>query len=529
MIHTAGAPRGMVVAPHHLAAQAGLSVLRDGGNAIEAMVAAAATIAVVYPHMNGLGGDGFWLISEPGGAHVGIDACGRSAALASMDFYRARAEAAVPARGPLAANTVAGAVSGWALALEVSARRGGRMPLERLLSDAIWYARQGAPVTGSQARFTGRFLEELRAQPGFAGQFLDGDAPVAAGKMQRLPALAHALERMSKAGLDDFYRGELGAYLADELTRLGSPLRREDFERHHADVVEPLKLGLECGTVYNLPAPTQGLASLLILGIFERLKCAQAEGYEHVHGLVEATKQAFIVRNREIADPAVMTGSQTGYLSDESLDRMAREIDPRRAMPWPAPPAMGGTVWLGACDGDGVMVSYIQSVYWEFGSGVVLPEAGITWQNRGSSFVLDPKARLALAPRRKPFHTLNPACATLRDGRRMVYGTMGGDGQPQTQAAVFTRYAMFGQPLQRAISAPRWLLGRTWGEESVTLKLERRAGTELAEALAAAGHAVELVDDWGDIMGHAGAVTRDAQGAIIGAADPRSDGVAAGW
>jgi gamma-glutamyltranspeptidase/glutathione hydrolase len=183
---------------------------------------------------------------------------------------------------------------------------------------------------------------------------------------------------------------------------------------------------------------------------------------------------------------------------------------------------------MGAIDREGRAVSFIQSVYWEFGSGVVLGELGIAWQNRGTSFSLDPKAVNALEPGRKPFHTLNPALALFDDGRVMPYGTMGGEGQPQTQAAVFTRYARFGQTLQQAVTAPRWLLGRTWGDVSTTLKLESRFDPALVQALREAGHQVELLPDaFTDTMGHAGALVRYANGVIEGAADPRSDGVVA--
>jgi len=184
---------------------------------------------------------------------------------------------------------------------------------------------------------------------------------------------------------------------------------------------------------------------------------------------------------------------------------------------------------MGAVDGDGMLVSYIQSVYWEFGSGVVLEDTGINWQNRGASFSLDPASHLALAPRRKPFHTLNPALAHLPDGREMVYGNMGGDGQPQSQATVWSRYAMFGQDLQQAISAPRWLLGRTWGDMSVSLKLENRFEPSLIAELQDAGHEIDVVEAYSDLVGHAGALVRHPNGVISGATDPRSDGAVAGF
>jgi len=527
MLKALACSRGMVTAPHHLAAQSGIAVLRDGGNAVEAMVAAAATIAVVYPHMNSIGGDGFWLISQPGKDPIGIDACGRAAGLATPDWYRAKGLPSIPTRGPLAANTVAGAVSGWKAALDVA---GTRLPLARLLQDAQGYACEGAPVTQSQVDYTTRFFDELEQQPGFAATFLREGAPPPARSTQRFPALAATFEQLARQGLDDFYRGELARSLAAELTRLGSPLRADDLDKHHASMVAPLAVKLSVGTAYNLPPPTQGLASLMILAIFDRIReDAQAESFAHVHGIVEATKQAFLVRNRHVCDPQVMRVAAGDFLRDDAIARCAGAIDAGRSRPWPEPAAKGDTVWMGAADGDGCMVSYIQSVYWEFGSGLVLGDTGVTWQNRGASFSLDPASHVVLAPRRKPFHTLNPALARLSDGREIVYGNMGGDGQPQSQAAVFSRYAMFGQDLQRAVSAPRWLLGRTWGDMSVGLKLERRFDPSLIAALRHAGHEVELVDSYSDLVGHAGALVRNPDGVITGATDPRSDGTVAGW
>jgi gamma-glutamyltranspeptidase/glutathione hydrolase len=203
---------------------------------------------------------------------------------------------------------------------------------------------------------------------------------------------------------------------------------------------------------------------------------------------------------------------------------MVNAIDPDRALSWPRPSAHGDTTWFGAADSRGQVVSCIQSTYFEFGSGIVLPQSGITWQNRGASFTLTSDGPNALKPGRKPFHTLNPALAIFDDGRVMAYGTMGGEGQPQTQAALFSRYAWHGVPLQEAIDRPRWLLGRTWGEESTTLKLESRFDPELVDQLCAAGHDVEMVEPLTATMGHAGAVVRHPDGLLEGATDPRSDG-----
>lgn len=524
MLNTPRAMRGMVVAPHHLAAQAGLAVLRDGGNAIEATMVAAAAVSVVYPHMNSIGGDNFWLIAEPGREPTAILACGGAGEKATADFYRGRGCEGIPPRGPLAANTVAGAISGWQAALRVSERWGGRLPLMRILADAIQYGRAGVPVTNSQHRFTAAKQGELRDVPGFAGQFLVAGEPPAAGTPFRQPRLADTLERLAAAGLDDFYRGEIGTAIAAELARIGSPVTGPDLRAHRAVEAAPLRVSLRCGTVYNVPPPTQGLASLIILGVFDLLGCAGSEGFLFLHGLVEATKQAFRVRDRIVTDPAYMPEDPATFLREAVLQEMARGIRLDTAAPWSAPPQGGDTVWLGAVDGQGRAVSLIQSIYWEFGSGVVLGDTGILWQNRGVSFSLTEGARNVVRPGRKPFHTLNPALARLPDGRVMVYGSMGGEGQPQTQAAIFTRYALFGQELQAAITAPRWLLGRTWGARSTNLKLEDRFDPSLFEALRRAGHDVELVAPFSDLMGHAGAIARHASGVMEGAADPRGDG-----
>lgn len=527
MLNTPRARRGMVTSPHHLASEAGLRVLREGGNALEAVVATAASLAVVYPHMTGIGGDGFWLVSVPGRAPVAIDACGAAAQGATRDLYAGRD--AIPWRGPLAANTVAGTLSGWGEALTLSREIGGTMPLARLVEDAAWYAENGFPVTASQAELTASKRAELQDAPGFAETFLiDGRLP-REGELMRLPALGRTLRRLGTAGVEDFYRGELARAVAADLAASGSPVAAADLAAHRAERRSPLSVRIGGATLSNFPPPTQGLASLIILALFDRLGVAEADGSAHVHGLVEATKQAFLVRDRVIGHPGAMKDAPERFLTPDALDRMAARIDRTRALPWPAPASAGDTVWLGAIDGNGVAVSFIQSIFFEFGSGTVLPESGITWQNRGASFLLDDAGPRRLGPGHKPFHTLNPALAAFDDGRVMVYGTMGGEGQPQTQAALFTRYAHFGQGLQQAVTAPRWLLGKTWGENSVTLKLESRFPPDVIEALRTAGHDVEVVAPFTGMMGHAGAIVRHANGMLEGATDPRSDGAAAGF
>jgi gamma-glutamyltranspeptidase/glutathione hydrolase len=528
-LHSAGHRRGVVCGPHEAAIEAGRAILAEGGNALEAMVAMAATIAAVYPHMSHVGGDGFWLIREPSGRVRALMAGGAAGSQAAVALYREQGYDEIPPRGSPAALTVPGAIGGWILALEAARALHGKLPLDLLLGAAIRHAREGSPVSRGQAHLTADKLTELRDVPGFAAVFLPDGAAPKPGTLLRQPALAATLDHLAHAGLDDFYRGDVGREIAADLARIGSPVVRADLERARASVADPLEVGLQAGTLYNTPPPTQGLASLMILALFERLRVTVAESFDHVHGLIEATKRAFAARDRVITDPARLPHPVARYLDPKFLDLEAQKIDRRKAARWPAPFGGGDTVWMGAADASGLVVSYIQSLYWEFGSGCVLPATGVLMQNRGASFSLDPRALNALAPGRLPFHTLNPALAALKDGRVIAYGTMGGDGQPQSQAAIFTRHVLYGAPLDRAIDAPRWLLGRTWGSSHTKLRLEARFDGNLIDRLMSAGHEVEPLDEpFSDLMGHAGAAVLHADGTLEAAHDPRADGGAAG-
>ena len=526
-LHTAGHRRGVVAAPHHAAVEAGRAALAEGGNALEAMVAMAATIAVVYPHMTQLGGDGFWLVREPSGRVRALMAAGRAGANARRELYRDYEM--IPPRGALAALTVPGAVAGWMLALEAASAYGGRLRLGDLLAPAIAHAREGTIVTRSQARFTAEKLAELKDVPGFAPTFLLDGKPPEAGATLKQAALAATLDHLAHAGLDDFYRGDVGREMTGDLDRVGSPVTRADLERCRATLAEPLSVTLDAGRAFNTPPPTQGLASLIILALFERLRVPQGEGFDHIHTLVEATKRAFGVRDRVITDPDDLPHPVDRYLDAKFLDAEARTIDRRKAARWPVPAGEGGTVWMGAADASGLVVSYVQSLYWEFGSGMVLPQTGVLMQNRGASFSLQSGALNSLQPGRLPLHTLNPALAVLADGRIVGYGAMGGGGQPQTQAAIFTRHVRYRVPLERAIDAPRWLLGRTWGSTQGNLRMEARFDGALVDRLLSAGHDVEmLAEPYSDVMGHAGVVALHPDGTCEGAHDPRADGGAAG-
>jgi len=528
-LHSAGHRRGVVAAPHHAAAEAGRLVLAEGGNALEAMVAMAAAIAAVYPHMNHIGGDAFWLIREPSGRVRAVMGAGPAGAKAAAAHYREQGHDEIPPRGPLAALTVPGAVATWMRALEAGEAYSGRLPLDVLLAPALRHAREGYKVTRSQARLTAEKLSECQDAPGFAQTFLLDGKPPAEGETLKQEAFAATLDHLANAGLADFYRGDVSREIAADLERMGSPVTRADLERYEAKVAEPLSVSLETGTLYNTPPPTQGLASLIILALFERLRVTEAESFDHVHGLIEATKRAFIVRDRVVTDPERLPQPLAPYLDKAFLDAEVLKIDRRKATKWPMPYGEGDTVWMGAADSSGLVVSFIQSLYWEFGSGVVLPATGVLMQNRGASFSLERGALNLLQPGRQPFHTLNAALAVLRDGRVMAYGAMGGDGQPQTQAALFTRHVLYRQPLEEAVERPRWLLGRTWGSSHTSLRLEKRFDEGLIDRLLSAGHDVEVLpEDYSDTMGHAGAVVLHPDGTLEGVHDPRADGGAAG-
>ena len=510
-------------APHYAAAQVGNTILERGGTAIEAMVAAAASIAVEYPHMNGLGGDGFWLISEPGKTPVAINAAGVAAQQAQPQRYAG--SGAIEARGGGAALTMAGAVAGWQKALEISARWQRPLPLSTLLDTAISQANWGIEVTQSLSDASHKTFAELGQQPAFS-PFLIKGKPLKKGKILKLPALGATLARLAEAGLDDFYQGAIAQQLAADLQAAGSPITLEDFHQYQAQVTEPLAVTTSKGTLYNLPAPTQGIASLLILALYDKVASQGTTDADMVHLLIECTKQAFIQRNRYVSDPSRLDIDLRTLLSADSLAAMRNNIELAQASPWPHSAKPGDTIWMGACDSAGRMVSYIQSLYWEFGSGIVSPSTGIVWNNRGTSFSLDPTDINFLQPGLTPMHTLNPAFAELNDGRRMSYGTMGGEGQPQTQAALFSRYVYHNQPLPKAIALGRWLLGRTWGDESHNLKVEQDLADYVGESLVSRGHDMVTVPACNELMGHAGAVVCHPQGRVEAATDPRSDGKA---
>jgi gamma-glutamyltranspeptidase/glutathione hydrolase len=431
-------------------------------------------------------------------------------------------------------------VAGWSRALELAGDWGASLTLERLLEEAVYYAEHGYPVSVGQAAYLAEKVEELRQQPGFSAHFLNNGQVPAPHSRHPQPALARTLRRLIMEGLDSFYRGNLAQDIAAELSALGAPLTLDDLAVQHALLATPLEIPVRGARIYNTPPPTQGVASLLILGIYDALSSlseqsgkkvsqGKCDGFALVHDLVECTKQAFLLRDAHVADPEHVRQDMLELLNPDILRKLAEAVNRQQAAPWQTGPTGGDTVWFGVIDNAGRAVSCIQSIYFEFGSGVVLPETGLTWHNRGLGFSLDSAHPNYIGPRKKPFHTLNPALALFADGRVMPYGCMGGEGQPQSQAAIFARYAWLRYDLQSAITAPRWVLGRTWGDSDASLKIEENFPAEIITALEAAGHVVTRVKPFNDLMGHAGALVRHTNGLIEGASDPRCDGLVAAY
>ena len=528
----ARARRGLVATPHALATEAGRDAFRRGGNALDAALAAAATIAVVYPHMNGIGGDNVWLIYDAGRRQLrALNAIGRSAAAVDRAVYRARFGDAIPPRGGAAALTVPGTVSGW-WESHVYSRdvMGSALTWKVLLEHAVTHAREGFSVSPGQRRVTAAARDLFAGEP-------DADVrrtlwPIyhpdrLGGERFVQRDLAATLTQIAEGGPDEFYRGDLARRLADGAAGSGSPLTLADLGEHRADWVEPLRVRYRRGEAASFPPPTQGFAALAVLALLEGFDVAALEDADHVHLAVEATKLAFEDRERYLTDPAVVDVPVARCLDPERLARRRARIAPRAASAAEARPAGGDTIAIVAADGAGNAVALIQSLYHEFGAGVVAGDTGVLLQNRGAFFALDERHPNRLAPRKRTAHTLIPSMY-LVDGRpRFVYGTMGGDGQPQTQAALVTRVIDRGFGPQAAVEAPRWLFGRTWGEASRSLRLERRFAPGVADELRRRGHDVQVVEDWSDLMGHAQLIRLDPDG-LVGASDPRADGAALG-
>jgi len=517
--------RGMVAAPHRAAAEAGGEVLAAGGTAIDSVIAAAAVAAVALPHLNGLGGDGVWLVAEAGRPPRAIVAAGPAAAAAGLAGYRDGGHDRMPTHGPLAAATVAGTVGGWSLAHEIAGAIGGGLPLADLLGPAIRLAKEGVAVTADEAGVPAGRIAEVAGEPGFAATFLVDGRPPEAGRMRRFPKLADVLDHLANAGLDDFYRGDVGHALAQDLARLGAPLARADLAAWRPRLAAPPTLATLWGRLWSTPLPTRGVAALAVLGVFERLGVARTDGFDFVHGLVEATKQALHGCDRLWGDPAAVAADPAAILEPAAIEAAAARIDRRRPAPWSSAPAGGGGVWIGAIDRKGVAVSFVQSTFSVYGSGLVLPQTGVLWGD-AAGFSLDPASPRRLGPGRLPPLAASPAMARLADGRTVVVGATGDDGSPQTAAAVFARVVAYGMDVATALAAPRWSLGGG-ADEAAALTIEDGLDADVDVALRRAGHPVEVVAAGDAAVGRAGLIVRRPDGRLAGAHDPRGDGAAA--
>ena len=537
------ATHGIVTSPNYLATQAGLDVLRRGGTAVDAAIATAATLTVVYPQMCTLGGDNFWLIyNSKTGELKALNASGRSGEKATIEFYKSKGFNKIPSRGYYAANTVPGVVSGWDEAYRMSKKEmHSSYKWADLFASPIEYAQKGFPVSTSLNYWSEVNVDpadtefrDLQRFPEFASVFLkDGDKPYSVGEILKQPDLAQTLKTIAKKGAKEFYQGSIAKKIVKDLQEHDGMLSLDDFKSHHADWVKPIHVQYRDLVAYNFPPNTQGMASLEILNILNNydVKSLGEGTADYYHLIIEATKQAFADRDKYLTDPDFADIPLDKLLSVQHGKDQAAVIDMKKAATKVHPlDPKGDTIWLGVVDKDGNAVSLIQSIYHDFGSGIVPEGTGVLLQNRGSFFSLDKTHVNALMPHKRTFHTLNPAMMLKNGKPYLVYGTMGGEGQPQTQAAIATRIVDFGMAPQEAISAPRWLYGRTWGKASNDLKMEGRIPEDVLKELEMRGHPVKAVDDFTDTMGHAGAILVDQDSGVLqGGTDPRGDGLAAGY
>lgn len=523
---------GMVTSPHELASQAGLDILKAGGNAVEAAIAIGTCLSVTYPHFTGLGGDAFMLIGDAAGKVLTVSGIGQ--APAHLPSWLGALQA-IPQRGPMSMLTTAGNVDAMGQAFEFSRDQlHGKLSWPALLQPAVTLARNGFPYTASGDFWLNFRAADMHELPGVRRHFRPtgaAGAEGAAGQLFRQPQLAQTLETLAERGHRDFYEGLLAQRLARGLRDAGSALTAADLARTRARVEPPLAQAYRGGVLLAHQPPTQGVTTLEIMGILERFDFASVrEGSaDYYHLLVEAVKLAFIDRDRYLADPDFSAMPCTDLLSAANLDRAASRINRERAQPWPHAFRHGDTVYVGAVDSMGNSVSMLQTIYFDWGSGVMAGDTGVLWHNRGAAFSLDPAHPNVIRPGKRPFHTLNPGIYMKDGAPRILYGTQGADGQPQTLAAILTRLIDYGMDPLVALERPRFLLGRTFSDSRDTLKLECDAGAEVFGELSRRGHAIGMLPPQSPLAGQPGAILIDrAQGWISGAHDPRSDGRALG-
>jgi gamma-glutamyltranspeptidase/glutathione hydrolase len=517
--------RGMIATSQSLASAAGLTVLQGGGNAVDAAVTAAAVLAVIEPSMNGIGGDLLALVYDVKTRKVhGLDSTGRSAYAATPAEFARRGVTEMPTRGPLVVD-VPGVVDGWHQLLT----RFGSIDLATALAPAIALARDGFPVAELMANEWKEHEPTLAADAATAATFLPNGAPPKLGEIFANPRLARSLESIARDGRDAFYRGSIAQAIVADLKARNGLLDLRDFADHQADWVEPISTNYRGYDLLEMPPSTQGFVALEMLNLMEGFDIA-ALGHnsaDYLHLVCEAKRIAFADRGAYLADREHMPkGALKKLLSKEYAAARRQEIDLARAAERYstrdfATVDLGDTVYLTAADGDGNVISFIQSLFNSFGAGFVAGDTGITLQNRGSGFTLEHGHPNEIGPHKRPLHTLVPAMLA-RDGRPlMAFGVMGGDNQAQAHAQIVANIVDFGMHVQQAGDAARV---RHAGQE---LAVESGISLEVRQALAARGHTV--IDGRGMMGGYQAIFIDPRTGVFLGGSDPRKDGLAIGW
>ncbi len=533
---------GAVASPHHLATQAGIGILRAGGTAVDAAIATNAALAVVAGHSCGLGGDAFWLIHDPSTRDtLALNGSGRSAAGASLAAAIRAGLTSMPERGPWSV-TVPGAVESWGIAH----RRHGRLPWQALLAPAIELA-DGFPASPAWIAAVERAAAIFGTAGDWARTYRLHGRPWRPGERVRLTALRESLRTIASDGPSVLYTGHLGRRAAAYLEHAGSPIRSVDLAAHRSDWGVPLQVRYRGATSLSHPPNSCGVVALETLGILDALEPPAADAFDGrgvadarwVHLGLEALRIALADRDRWLTDPEDMEPGVTGRLLDPARTRsLAASIDPDRVAP-PIPsslPRGGGTTYLCTADVDGGVVSLIESNYAGFGSGLVDPETGIGYQNRGAFFRLDPGHVNSLAPRKRTLHTLTPGLL-LRDGQPwVVHGSMGGEIQPQVFAQVVSAIVDGGLDVATAVGAPRWAAEVPRQLDPATLTvLESRYRADVVAGLCDRGQDPRVIDPWSSSMGHAHAIelVRDGPSgdlvSFVAATDPRSEGLPGAW
>jgi gamma-glutamyltranspeptidase/glutathione hydrolase len=509
--------RNVVATSQPLAAQAGLTMLFKGGNAVDAALAAAITLTIVEPTSNGIGGDAFAMVWDGQRLH-GINGSGRSPA--AWTYERFAHLTGMPLLG-WDSVTVPGAVSVWT---ELSGRF-GRLPFEDLFESAIGNARDGFPVTPMIARAWESAPETYRQFPEFAATFLpEGRAPKA-GEIFKCESQADTLREIADSKGESFYRGRLAEEIAKCSANQGGAMTREDLQAHHPEWVEPLSIDYRGYRLHELPPNGQGLAALMVLGILGHFNPAEypVDSADSIHLQVEAMKLAFADINRHLGDPGFMVVAQNQLLDPEYLVSRAKLIAmDRAAYPASGIPSGGGTVYLAAADSDGMMVSFIQSNFRGFGSGIVIPGTGISLQNRGCGFSLEKGHPNQVDGSKRPFHTIIPAFVTWQDRPLMSFGVMGGHMQPQGHLQMMTRIFDYGQNPQAACDAPRWFV-----TEKMELAVEPGFSSDTLDDLSARGH--RIATDMPQSLFGGAQLIYSAGDFYIAASDHRKDGLAVGF